>query len=106
MLKSRSLSTWHPLLIAMNTEQARFNMVEQQIRTWDVLDQDVLDLLYVVRREEIVPPEWKSLAFSDLEIPLTAAAAQSETTSERLAATSPALRPSPTSSERMWQPKM
>ena len=36
----------------MDLEQARFNMVEQQIRTWEVLDQDVLDLLYVVRREE------------------------------------------------------
>ena len=39
----------------MNIEQARFNMVEQQIRTWEVLDQAVLDLLYVVRREEFVP---------------------------------------------------
>jgi len=90
----------------MNTEQARFNMVEQQIRTWEVLDQDVLDLLYVVRREEFVPTEWKALAFSDLEIPLTAAAAQSETTAERLASPNPAQRPSAASSERMWQPKM
>ena len=39
----------------MNFERARFNMIEQQIRTWDVLDQEVLDLLYVVRREEFVP---------------------------------------------------
>jgi len=54
----------------MNVEQARFNMVEQQIRPWEVLDQDVLDLLYVIRREEFVPPEYRSLAFSDLEIPL------------------------------------
>ena len=54
----------------MNLEQARHNMVEQQIRTWDVLDQDVLDLLYVVPREEFVPPEYRALAFSDLEIPL------------------------------------
>ena len=54
----------------MNLERARFNMVEQQIRTWDVLDQEVLDLLYVVRREEFVPPAYKALAFSDLEIPL------------------------------------
>ncbi|MBI2317723.1 MAG: protein-L-isoaspartate O-methyltransferase [Betaproteobacteria bacterium] len=54
----------------MNIEQARFNMVEQQIRPWEVLDQDVLDLLYVVRREEFVPPEYRALAFSDLEIPL------------------------------------
>ena len=54
----------------MNLEQARFNMVEQQIRPWEVLDQDVLDLLYVVHREEFVPPEFRALAFSDTEIPL------------------------------------
>jgi protein-L-isoaspartate(D-aspartate) O-methyltransferase len=51
-------------------EQARFNMVEQQIRTWDVLDQRVLDLLFAVRREEYVPPAYKALAFADLELPL------------------------------------
>jgi protein-L-isoaspartate(D-aspartate) O-methyltransferase len=54
----------------MNLEQARTNMVEQQIRTWEVLDQEVLDLLYVVPREEFVPPQHKALAFSDVEIPL------------------------------------
>jgi protein-L-isoaspartate(D-aspartate) O-methyltransferase len=54
----------------MNIEQARFNMVEQQIRTWEVLNQDVLDLLYVVRREEFVPDAYRPLAFSDLEIPI------------------------------------
>jgi len=54
----------------MNIEQARFNMVEQQIRTWEVLDQQVLDLLYVVRREEFVPQAYQALAFSDLEIPI------------------------------------
>jgi protein-L-isoaspartate(D-aspartate) O-methyltransferase len=54
----------------MNIEQVRFNMVEQQIRTWDVLDQAVLDSLYVVRREEYVPAAHRALAFSDLEIPL------------------------------------
>src|SRR3954467_6945489 len=54
----------------MNLEQARFNMIEQQIRTWEVLDQDVLDLLYAVRREEFVPGAYRALAFSDLEIPL------------------------------------
>lgn len=55
----------------MDFERARFNMVEQQIRPWDVLDQDVLDLLFVVRREDFVPPAYRELAFSDLEIPLT-----------------------------------
>src|SRR5438552_9986991 len=54
----------------MSVEQARYNMVEQQIRTWDVLDQDVLDLLFVVRREEFVPAEYRTVAFADFEIPL------------------------------------
>ena len=65
----------------MNLEQARTNMVEQQIRTWEVLDQDVLDLLYVVPREEFVPQKHRALAFADMEIPLG-------------------------EGERMWQPKM
>ena len=54
----------------MNLEQARANMVEQQIRPWDVLDQGVLDLLYTVPREDFVPPSSRNLAFSDMEIPL------------------------------------
>jgi len=45
-------------------------MVEQQIRTWEVLDQDVLDLLYVVPREEFVPERHSALAFSDLQLPI------------------------------------
>ena len=65
----------------MNLEQARTNMVEQQIRTWEVLDQDVLDLLYVVPREQFVPEKHRALAFSDMEIPIG-------------------------EGERMWQPKM
>ena len=54
----------------MNPEQARFNMVEQQIRTWEVLDPDVLELLHIVKREEFVPPAYRNIAFADLEIPL------------------------------------
>ncbi|MEO6919985.1 MAG: protein-L-isoaspartate O-methyltransferase [Collimonas sp.] len=54
----------------MNIEQARFNMIEQQIRPWNVLDLDILELLTVVRREDFVPAAYKSLAFSDTEIPL------------------------------------
>lgn len=54
----------------MNIEQARFNMIEQQIRPWNVLDQDVLDLLHVVKREEFVPAAYENLAFADVEIPL------------------------------------
>ena len=65
----------------MNLEQARANMVEQQIRTWEVLDQDVLDLLYTVPREQFVPPKYRELAFSDLEIPIG-------------------------EGEKMWQPKL
>jgi len=69
----------------MDFEQARFNMVEQQIRTWEVLDTDVLDLLFAVRREDFVPQAYRSLAFADLEIPLPGAAS-----------------PPP----RMWPPKL
>ncbi len=54
----------------MNIEQARFNMIEQQIRPWDVLDQDVLNLLLMVKREHFVPEAYKNLAFVDTEIPL------------------------------------
>lgn len=54
----------------MNLEQARHNMVEQQIRTWAVLDQAVLDLLYAVPREEFVPAAFRKLAFADMEIPI------------------------------------
>ena len=54
----------------MNIEQARFNMIEQQIRTWDVLDPDVLALLFEVKRERFVPEAHRALAFMDLEIPI------------------------------------
>ncbi len=56
----------------MNIEQARFNMIEQQIRPWDVLNTGVLELLAIVRREDFVPPELKALAFMDTEVPLAA----------------------------------
>ena len=69
----------------MNLEQARTNMVEQQIRTWEVLDQDVLDLLYAVPREEFVPPQSRNLAFTDMELPISTNAA---------------------GGEKMWAPKM
>lgn len=54
----------------MDYEHARFNMVEQQIRPWDVLDPKVLDLLLKVKREDYVPQVYRSLAFVDMEIPL------------------------------------
>jgi protein-L-isoaspartate(D-aspartate) O-methyltransferase len=65
----------------MDFEQARFNMVEQQVRTWAVLDQSVLDLLFAIHREDFVPPAYRTLAFADFEIPLG-------------------------DGERMWTPKM
>ena len=52
----------------MNLEQTRFNMVEQQIRTWDVLDPEVIKLLFELRREEFVPESYRSLAFVDMEM--------------------------------------
>ena len=54
----------------MNTEQARFNMIEQQIRTWEVLDPNVLELLHVVKREDFVPAPYRAMAFVDTEVPL------------------------------------
>ncbi|HEY0634031.1 MAG TPA: protein-L-isoaspartate O-methyltransferase [Gammaproteobacteria bacterium] len=54
----------------MNLEQARHNMIEQQIRPWEVLDQRLLDLLARVPREEFVPERYRKLAFADIEIPL------------------------------------
>ena len=56
----------------MNYEQARFNMIEQQIRPWEVLDTHVLSLLALVKREDFVPATHQALAFADLEIPLSA----------------------------------
>ena len=54
----------------MNLEQARLNMVESQIRPWEVLDQTILDLLLTIKREEFVPEKYRALAFADMEIPL------------------------------------
>ncbi len=56
----------------MNVELARFNMIEQQIRTWEVLDQNVLTLLAVVKREDFVPEAYRAMAFVDTEVPLPA----------------------------------
>ena len=73
----------HPRL---DIEKARYNMVEQQVRTWDVLDQSVRDLLYIVKREQFVTPAYCALAFADMEIPLRI--------------------DDWNSGERMWAPKM
>jgi protein-L-isoaspartate(D-aspartate) O-methyltransferase len=54
----------------MHFEQARFNMIEQQIRPWDVLDTSILQLLATVKREDFVPLAYKQVAFTDIEIPL------------------------------------
>jgi protein-L-isoaspartate(D-aspartate) O-methyltransferase len=55
----------------MNIEQARFNMIEQQIRPWDVLDPSILSLLSVLKREDFVPAEHRAMAFVDTEVPLS-----------------------------------
>ncbi len=54
----------------MDVEHARSNMIESQIRTWEVLDQTILDLLAAVKREDFVPAQYRVLAFADMEIPL------------------------------------
>ena len=54
----------------MNFEQARFNMVEQQVRTWEVLDARVLELLETIHREDFVPTRYRKMAFTDMAIPL------------------------------------
>lgn len=54
----------------MNTELARQQMIEQQVRAWDVFDPDVLDVLREVPREQFVPRDFRSLAFADVEIPI------------------------------------
>jgi protein-L-isoaspartate(D-aspartate) O-methyltransferase len=62
----------------LDLERARFNMIEQQIRPWDVLDLDVLALLGEVRREDFVPPVHKALAFADMQLPLLAPTTEAE----------------------------
>ena len=54
----------------MNFETARFNMIEQQIRPWNVLNLEILDLLNQVHREDFVPEQYKTSALCDFEIPL------------------------------------
>jgi protein-L-isoaspartate(D-aspartate) O-methyltransferase len=56
--------------MSMNFERARYNMVEQQVRTWEVLDSKVLDILEDIQREDFVPVKHRKLAFADLNIPL------------------------------------
>jgi len=62
--------TTSPPSLEASFEQARFNMIEQQIRPWEVLDSRVLGLLETVHREDFVPPSLRSLAFADMELPL------------------------------------
>ncbi len=66
-----TLATYHvSTMTDLNIEQARFNMIEQQIRTWEVLDQRILEILTQTSREEFVPPAHRALAFAELAIPL------------------------------------
>jgi protein-L-isoaspartate(D-aspartate) O-methyltransferase len=57
-------------MVDMNLEQARHNMIEQQIRPWEVMDDQVLDLIMRTPREDFVPPQYRNLAFTDMAIPL------------------------------------
>lgn len=54
----------------MDLEKVRFNMIEQQIRPWEVLDPEVLRLLSLVKREDFAPAAHKLLAFADIELPI------------------------------------
>ena len=56
--------------MSLNIELARHNMIEQQVRPWDVLDSRVLEALTAIRREDFVPPACRNLAFADLCLPL------------------------------------
>jgi protein-L-isoaspartate(D-aspartate) O-methyltransferase len=56
--------------MSMNFEQARFAMVEQQVRPWDVLDPRVLDVLHILQREDFVDAEYRNLAYTDIALPL------------------------------------
>ena len=56
--------------VTMNSEFARQQMVEQQIRTWDVFEDRLLELFRSLPREEFVPPEWRKLAYAEMEVPL------------------------------------
>ncbi|OOZ37669.1 protein-L-isoaspartate O-methyltransferase family protein [Solemya velesiana gill symbiont] len=58
-------------MVAANLEKARFNMVQQQIRPWEVVDQRVIDTLEVLPRDAFVPEEYKNLAYTDTEIPIS-----------------------------------
>jgi protein-L-isoaspartate(D-aspartate) O-methyltransferase len=60
----------------MDFERARFNMIEQQIRPWDVLDPEVLSLLAVVHREIFVPARWQASSFTDMDVPLVEGGSQ------------------------------
>lgn len=54
----------------MNFDRARFNMVEQQVRPWEVLDSRVLEVMETIHREDFVPVKYRKLAFADMSIPL------------------------------------
>lgn len=66
----QTISETHPLTDSAQRERARFNMIEQQIRTWEVLDTGVLQLFDQIPREDFVPLQYKGLAFADIEIPI------------------------------------
>ena len=60
----------HATIIQMNLQAAREQMVEQQVRAWDVLDERVLQTMLQVLREEFAPLRYRDVAFADAAIPL------------------------------------
>lgn len=72
MIETAAISANENAELNMQRETARFNMIEQQIRTWEVLDPVVLALLNEIPREHFVPAEYQGLAFADIEIPIGA----------------------------------
>jgi protein-L-isoaspartate(D-aspartate) O-methyltransferase len=70
--KSLEFPPFSPLrqITSMDIESARFNMIEQQVRPWEVLDPRVLETLGAIRREDFAPPRYRKLAFSDMSLPL------------------------------------
>ncbi|MES9843716.1 MAG: protein-L-isoaspartate O-methyltransferase [Candidatus Sedimenticola sp. PURPLELP] len=57
-------------MVASSLEKARFNMVQQQIRPWEVVDERVIDILEILPRDAFAPEEYKNLAYTDTEIPI------------------------------------
>ncbi len=72
---AKIITNWGTLNMDNNLELARFNMIQQQIRPWDVLDERVLDAMATLARETFVPDAYRGLAYADIEVPISATTA-------------------------------